>query len=172
MVAKKTGVAPAEVDPPGLQRVLLANGVMLSFFNEFDVNCPEKWVQAVQYFGCRGFFSCYDARSHDSLDEYTARIWISAIAGMNFNDAAALALARRIETIPGSAEKAIVQEFVQAAVAQLFPAGNRSLLETRLTPQANTDTFITRAAACSMLFELGENLSSPPAPKGASLHSF
>jgi hypothetical protein len=81
-LAQELGVPPADVPVERLQRRLAERGVMLTFFNEFDMGTDEPWVPAVQYLGTRGLFTSYDARPLDPLDQATAAEW-SRLAGID-----------------------------------------------------------------------------------------
>ena len=81
ILSVELGVPPSAVPVDRLQRVLVAQGVMISFFNDFDMGVRQDWVPAVQYFGARGFFDAYDAKPHDLLDAATAKRW-AKIAGV------------------------------------------------------------------------------------------
>ena len=81
VLAARTQVAPADVNLSQLQRTLVEHGVMISFFNDVDLSCPEPWVPAVQYWGARGFFSSYDARPLEVIDGTTAATW-ARVAGL------------------------------------------------------------------------------------------
>ncbi len=81
VLAAQKKIAPASVKVDDLQRILVARGVMISFFNDFDMGIREPWVPAVQYLGPRGFFTSYDARPTEALDFATATAWAS-IAGV------------------------------------------------------------------------------------------
>jgi hypothetical protein len=76
VIAERNGTTPALVNVDDLQRVLVEHGVMITFFNEFDMGTPRPWVPAVQYFGAKGEFTSYDARleetSADCLTRYRA----------------------------------------------------------------------------------------------------
>jgi hypothetical protein len=62
VLAAHENLAPAEVSIDRLQRRLVERGVMISFFNDFDMGTQEPWVPAMQYFGAKGEFTSYDAR--------------------------------------------------------------------------------------------------------------
>ena len=81
VLAAQQRISPAGVSIECLQRTLVARGVMISFFNDFDMATREPWVPAVQYWGTRGLFSSYDARPGEILDPTTATVWARA-AGM------------------------------------------------------------------------------------------
>ncbi|HRE80030.1 MAG TPA: FAD-dependent oxidoreductase [Opitutaceae bacterium] len=61
VVALKAGIPPATVEVAALQRTLVAQGVMITFFSNCDMTAPDDWVQSVQLAGTRGEYSSYDA---------------------------------------------------------------------------------------------------------------
>jgi hypothetical protein len=73
VLAARSNVAPANVSVEQLQRRLVERGVMISFFNEFDMGTREPWVPAVQYFGTKGAFTRYDARPEECGADYLQR---------------------------------------------------------------------------------------------------
>lgn len=73
------GVQPRRIDIALLQRQLLAQGQILTYFKDIDRSDPAH--AALQYFGAKGFFPDYYARSKDKLDESTATEW-ARLAGM------------------------------------------------------------------------------------------
>jgi hypothetical protein len=82
IIAHREQVAPATIDISNLQAVLVEMGVMISFFNDFDMSAGEaSWVPAIQFLGTRGFFGSYDARPQDPLTAEVAAVWLEAIAG-------------------------------------------------------------------------------------------
>ena len=81
-LSDQVGVDPAAVPIDALQRRLVERGVMVTFFNEFDMATDAPWVPAVQYWGTKGLFPSYDARPHDPLDAATATQW-SRLSGLS-----------------------------------------------------------------------------------------
>ena len=77
-LAVKDDTVPGKISVPRLQRVLVENGVMVSFFNDLDMEVKAPWVPAVQYLAARGFFSSYSARAEDPLKLATAQQWARA----------------------------------------------------------------------------------------------
>lgn len=75
VLAHRRGIAPAAIDVEALQRQLVTSGVMISFFNEFDMSAAAPWLAAVQYFGAKGFFDSYDARPDAECDRATFERW-------------------------------------------------------------------------------------------------
>ncbi|MBP7140271.1 MAG: FAD-dependent oxidoreductase [Opitutaceae bacterium] len=75
VLAGESECALQDVSVPELQRLLVRNGVMISFFNDFDMDLKEPWVPAVQFAAARGFFSDYDARANQPLSRTTESMW-------------------------------------------------------------------------------------------------
>lgn len=136
-LAKKLELAPAEVPPVLLQHELVARGVMLTFFNDFDLSAPTAEQRAAQYFGTRGFFPTYDARLNDPLTRAVAHIWANP-------DSDPMVTARRVEAAEATSDRAPVtaDEWVR------LTGGKKS---------ASTRAPLTRGAACAALFA-----ASPP----------
>jgi hypothetical protein len=83
VLGARAGISPSSVSIDDLQRTLVEHGVMITFFNEFDMSCDKPWLASVQYWGARGFFSSYDACPDDVLEEETKTAWarLAGIAG-------------------------------------------------------------------------------------------
>jgi hypothetical protein len=82
ILALRERVAPAMIDVSKLQRVLVEHGVMVSFFNDFDMAVREApWVPAIQFLGTLGFFASYDARPDEPVTTEVADVWLNALAG-------------------------------------------------------------------------------------------
>jgi hypothetical protein len=62
VLAAQEKIFPASVKVRQLQRTLVEHGVMISFFNDFDMATREPWVAAVQYLGTKKHFPTYDAK--------------------------------------------------------------------------------------------------------------
>jgi hypothetical protein len=77
-LAIQRGVEPRQVPVESLQRILLSQGHVLTYFSDIDHRHPA--YAALQYFGTKGFFSDYQARPDDALDTATANRWL-ALAG-------------------------------------------------------------------------------------------
>ena len=77
-LAHKTGTLPGRISPSQLQRELVENGLMISFFNDVDMKDNPRWTPAVQYLGARGFFDSYQARPDALLELESAQEWARA----------------------------------------------------------------------------------------------
>jgi len=73
VMATRDKIAPANVDLDRLQRQLVERGVMITFFNDFDMGTREPWVPAVQFFGAKGEFTAYNARPANRMDDCLRR---------------------------------------------------------------------------------------------------
>jgi hypothetical protein len=67
-------VAPRAVQMDALQRDLLRQGQVLTYFKDIDRADPA--YAGLQYFGTKGFFPDYFAKSKDKLDRPTAYRWL------------------------------------------------------------------------------------------------
>ena len=130
-LAREQKVAPAEVPVEALQRRLVEHGIMLGFFNDFDMGAPTAEQKAAQYFSPRGFFPGYHARLDAPLSAAIAAVWARP-------DADPLATARRV----AAAEKA---GGPSAAAADFARLAGRTWANAPAGP-------LTRGAACSWLF--------------------
>ena len=72
-LAIDAGVPPRAVDIDRLQRETLRRGQVITYFKDIDSKDPA--YAAMQYFGARGFFTDYFARSADAVDRATANRW-------------------------------------------------------------------------------------------------
>ncbi len=79
-LAITAGLQPRQVDTEKLQRILVAQGQVLTYFKDIDRRDPA--YAALQYFGTKGFFPDYYARSRDSIDPKTAAGWWKLAQGL------------------------------------------------------------------------------------------
>src|SRR4030095_13359148 len=68
-------VQPRAVAIESLQRELLKQDQVLTYFKDIDRKDPAH--AALQYFGTKGFFPDYYAKSKDKLDRATANHWLN-----------------------------------------------------------------------------------------------
>ena len=99
-LAMESDCPVSAIDVPRLQRKLVENGVMVSFFNDFDMATTEPWVPAVQYFGTKGGFTTYDAEPKKPLTLDWARRWAEIACSLS---AAPMAPERHSRRDPGGA---------------------------------------------------------------------
>jgi hypothetical protein len=65
---------PRDVDVETMQRILVSQGQVLTYFKDIDRRHPA--YAAMQYFGTKGFFTDYDSRPDAPLDGATAARWL------------------------------------------------------------------------------------------------
>jgi len=156
-LAIREGFPPAAVSVSSLQRRLVESGVMISFFNEFDMATAAPWVPAVQFLGAKWFFAGYDARPLDPLDARTAAIWAGIAADLLTGKHKHLEEVRWAETYPepGSSGPIGQEDFRRLIAAALR---ERKLSEDRLDATwrecVPPDGAWTRGAACLFFYRL------------------
>lgn len=114
VMAKRRGVNVADVPIESLQRELVTRGVMLTFFNDFDLSAPTAEQRAAQYFGPRGFFADYDARLESPLTRELAAVWARP-------DADAMVTARRVAKAVGNTSETIGAQAFAELVGAAWP---------------------------------------------------
>ena len=67
-------VEPRDVDVGRLQRLLLSDGQVITYFSDIDTADPA--FEALQYYGTKGFFDDYTARSDEPLTRDQAVRWV------------------------------------------------------------------------------------------------
>ncbi len=69
-----------DLRPELIQRLLLKQGQVLTYFEDMDPSAPSH--AAIQYFGTKGFFPGYRANANQLLDAETWRLWTERLAGL------------------------------------------------------------------------------------------
>ncbi len=154
-MAVSNDYAPADLNTDQLQRKLVENGVMISFFNDFDMATPEPWVPAVQYFGTKGFFGSYDARPNEVLTEDTARYWAKIVTSLKVGSKQPIMEPCNDVHQPATLNSGITLREFFAIVEKEF---NRLEIETRdfnkidIFSRSDGSAFCKRGEACLMLY--------------------
>ena len=131
--AIRDNIAPRRVDVTSLQRELLRQGQVLTYFKDVSPDNPAYF--ALQYFGTKGFFPDYFARGGDVLDGATARRWLMAAFGT--------AGARLAERVPATGN------LTNADLAALCREARWASPSPLPEPNGN----VTRGEFCRVLFE-------------------
>ena len=147
VLARRAGVAPADVDRRHLVRTLAESGVMVSFCNDVDVASREAWVAAVQYFGTRGFFAGYDARPREPLGRRTAAIWLQAAHRVGAGDYDPMQTVRELHGIAAGEDEPIAADDLRRELEETL------LADLPAAAMAVPDP-ITRGDCCRLLYEL------------------
>jgi hypothetical protein len=67
-----------DLRPELIQRMLLSQGQVLTYFEDMDASDPAH--AALQYLGTKGFFEGYRANSKQALDDKTLKTWAERLA--------------------------------------------------------------------------------------------
>jgi hypothetical protein len=136
-LAVKNQTTPAELNLDLLLRALVRNRVMVSFFNDADVASDEPSVPAVQYFGTKGFFHDYNARTGEPLKHATGKVWAEAFAKLKDGDPNEVARAVAATEVDNS------KPMTAAEFAALIPGAS-----------VKADAVLTRGEALRLLFSM------------------
>ena len=154
VIGRRAGLPPAAIDADVLVRALADRGVMLSFFNDVEVDPREPWYPAIQYFGTQGFFGSYEADPLDAVTDAMADAWIEAAVEWMRGERVDLTRRARRMLVAQAAEASPLTgtSFLARLSSALTAAGLRSsadelLREVRLAPEAR----LSRGNACRLL---------------------
>ncbi|MSU48045.1 MAG: FAD-dependent oxidoreductase [Opitutus sp.] len=131
VMALKQRVQPADISTDELLRTLVKKGVMITFFNDFDMSQPTPVQEAAQYLGTRGYFPAYDAKLEAPLSAAVAKIWASPARDP-----------RETARLVAQAENAPFEAMTRADFGRLAGGGWK-------VDEANR---LTRGEACAWLF--------------------
>ncbi|MBA4016309.1 MAG: pyridine nucleotide-disulfide oxidoreductase [Pirellula sp.] len=161
-LAKQQGTTPGRLDPDLLLRTLVERRMFVSFFNDVTTDGSEPWIPAVQYFGTKGFFPDYDARSNAPLTSTTATQWSTGLARLASDQRFdAMQIAQSVakqDTDAAAADSVTVGEFAQmlrqSLITEHLPAGDVDEAMKHLKVSAGNR--ITRGDACRLMFAVVE----------------
>lgn len=156
-LAVKEDTVPGKISVPGLQRLLVENGIMVSFFNDLDMKTKAPWVPAVQYLAARGFFNSYNSGAEDPLKLAMAQQWARSFgelaAGTGTASGRALSLSRLAAS---SANPPVTVREFTAMLSNALAYWNHSTpdLPTRVASELGLagDRQITRGDACRVMY--------------------
>lgn len=154
-LARAEGILPADVDTDRLQRRLVRNGVMVSFFNEFDMAENATWAPAVQYLGAKGFFASYDARPNDPLTREVAEIWVRSWGDAREDRLDVMDVAWHVQKAGNSAETLTGAEFVGMLEEESSrrDRGAFDFSAAEKTASSTLENTVSRGEACQVLYE-------------------
>lgn len=156
-LATKISTPVADLNTSELQRILVQSGVMISFFNEFDMDSEEPWASAIQYLGTRNFFASYDAVLDLPLDYDTAKIWSYLVIDELCNTSKMKSKERWSKAYPESlqAQPIISQEF-REMLSELFSSNAPQIqtLEAFWPRDKSPENGWSRGEACRFFYTL------------------
>ena len=159
-LALESGVSPADIEVAALQRRLVENRVMLTFFNEFDMVADESWAPAIQFLGTKGFFSSYNARPDDPLTKAVGEIWARAFGSLMDGSHDAANCARLVAEAEKGEQTAITADGFRALLQREVDYRDTELavgLSAELSKEGGSGsagTVLTRAEASLLVYRL------------------
>lgn len=153
-LAVREKTAPAAIPVAKLQRQLVENRHMTSFFNDFDMGETKPWAAAVQFLAARGFFASYDARADEPMTVDLAGEWARGFGALAAGRGDGNALARKVQAAKEAGPGGTVRGFAEMLAAALkywglAPEGSRREID-RLG--LAMDAPLTRGDAARMVY--------------------
>ncbi len=139
-LAIKADRQPRDVRIDSLQRLLLDDGQVISYFSDIDAKHPA--FKASQYFGAKGFFTDYNLAPDDPVTQADATRWLR-IALENPN----ILPHTNPENANTPLDRATLQDNLQAIAKKLAKP-----LPTNLLPATGDATPVARAELCQILY--------------------
>ncbi|EMA42088.1 hypothetical protein C447_00820 [Halococcus hamelinensis 100A6] len=154
-LAVEQDVPPSDVDVTRLQKRLVDDGVMISFFNDTNVDDDDPWSEPIQYLATKGFFSSYNADPESPLAQSTADQWISLTLDQLRGESNPMNAAK--ETNDRSPSEPIsCTEFVSRLIGDLsLPERAKTRLQDIVSDQqTGLDDPVLRGNACCAIFHV------------------
>lgn len=165
-LAIEQNTTPGRLPHARLQRKLVENRLMISFFNDLDMRMEASWVPAVQYLGARGFFDTYNATPDKPLTLVVAREWARTFGEIASGRPAANERARSLhEGAAGPRDPVTVARFAAMLSNALayWNIGEERKVDVALVRLGfDHNATIRRGQACRLLYDLLEGLEVKP----------
>lgn len=159
-LAKQRGLPPAALRVPELQRKLAERGVMISFFNDFDMLTPEPWVPAVQVLAAMGLFRGYDAAPGGALTRETARRWVGMTGARLAGEAWSASDNARSLPADDSSGPIGGGEFAALLLREFDGRGLPRAAAERLSSAVSSFPVLSRGDTCLILYETIKELEA------------
>jgi hypothetical protein len=156
-LAQQERTTPGNLSISRLQQTLVENNVMISFFNEFDMQTDRPWVAAVQYLGTKGFFDTYDAQPEAPLTSAVARIWAQIFGKLIAEKYDPNESARAVAKASVRADNAITAtQFLELLRKELDyrDLDPQPLAEMATSIPLELNSKLSRGDACRMIYDL------------------
>ncbi|WP_254280801.1 FAD-dependent oxidoreductase [Haloarcula marina] len=151
-LALETDREPSALDVGTMQRELVDRGVMLSFFNEFDMATDEEWVDAVQYLGTLGYFESYNANPDELLSRDIAHEWAQLTATIRAGESVdPTAIGTKIHADADQDGPSISSEEFVEVLAATFTSYDLDV--PSIDGDLSSDP-ITRGEACCLVYDI------------------
>ena len=151
-LAAETGTSPGDLHVGAIQRQLVEDGAMITFFDDVHVDSETPGVPAAQFLGTKGFFRSYDARLDEPLRTKIAEQWAQLAATVRAGDGEPTEHARGLPA-EGGGRPVTAGEFAET----LQDASDRYDIDAALVDAAfsaiDPDEQINRGLACTVLHD-------------------
>lgn len=156
-LAAESGTPPGSLEVTDLQRRLVDDGVLISFFNELDRG-DDELDSALGFLGTKGFFDGYAARPDEPLTSRTGAVWSRTVGDLAAGEVYdPTERARRLpdesgdrSTISGMTRTA----FVECLERELSYRGLDLDRPALRDPEADGATAITRGEAAKLCYRV------------------
>jgi hypothetical protein len=144
-LALKLGIEPRNVPLEPLQRLLISQGAVISYFN--DVPKGDQNFEALQFLGTKGFFNSYEARPNEPLTHTAALEWARLVLRVAKKDIPDFHVDEKDSLLPRPSYREL-----RHTIADRLGVTE----ETPETIDSITNDTVTRGEACKMFFQLLE----------------
>ena len=151
-LSRKLQVEIKDVPVLQLQDILIKNHQILTYFK--DIDRADKAFDAVQFWGTKGFFNSYLARTKEKLSYQDYNLWLSILRNMpNMpKDLSAGKPSKSVETVSISTIKKLTQA--------LNKSGDLNLnADSWLYNKREKESEVLRGEACLAMYQLYQNTS-------------
>ena len=153
--AVKNNKQPAEISVKKLQKALIENQVMISFFNDFDMKTEKRWVPAIQYLCTQGFFESFDAKPEAFLNDSTLKIWVEKIGQLLFDKNIRFSANQQSDENEENKDRVIsARDFVELIKSRIEQKDVTLCDFTFLDEFYRNENPVCRGDACFILYEM------------------
>ncbi len=145
-LAIERGVEPRDVSVDELQRILVSQKQVLTYFK--DVPKDHPYFDALQYFGTKGFFDDYDARPDDPFKYDITSDWARRVIELAGGDTSV-----ELPDEPGESFSKNDMERLLAVVADAIGLPEEKLASITV-PEPHKTPAVSRAQACAVFYSL------------------
>jgi hypothetical protein len=152
-LAADRATTPGALDASALQRRLVADGAMLTYFEDVAVDPDDSAAAAAQYLGTRGFFRGYTARLDEPLGAATAERWATFAAALRAG-ASERSPTDRARALPADGGEPVTADRFCERLREAFEARGLDASVVDEATAAEPSEPITRGDACVLVYRL------------------
>jgi hypothetical protein len=152
-LAVKNNLTVSDVPIEMLQQELVEKKIMLSFFNEFDMDTDVSWAKSIQYFGTKGFFSSYNTHPDNLLTKEIAQLWIEGVHSIKQGNHDSQSFAQQIAKQGAIENNPMSKEQFETRIQEVT-GWIPQLAQDPEVQKETGQTPILRKDACTVLYDL------------------